>query len=133
MAPAAKLDVVRGIFEAWSRGDFRAAERLFDPHVLLILRPEFPESGVYHGPGEIASYTRGLLASWEHFSIEAEEFAAAGDSVVVGVKQRGVGRASGLVTELRYFQVFTFRNDSIIRIESIGDREEALAVVGLRG
>ncbi len=132
MSPAAKVDVVRGIFDAWARGDFRAATRLFDPHVLLILRPEFPEPGVYHGSEEIARYTRGLLSSWEDFAIEAEELLPAGDSVVAAVRQRGVGRASGLVTDLRYFQVFTFRGDAIIRIESIGRREEALAAVGLR-
>jgi ketosteroid isomerase-like protein len=56
----------------------------------------------------------------------------AGDSVVVQVHQRGVGLSSGVVTELRYFQVWTFRGDSIIRIESIGEREQALEAVGLR-
>jgi ketosteroid isomerase-like protein len=64
--------------------------------------------------------------------MEAEDFFDAGDSVVVQIRQRGVGRSSGAVTELRYFQVWTFRGDAIIRIESILEREQALEAVGLR-
>jgi hypothetical protein len=51
---------------------------------------------------------------------------------VVEVFQRGVGLASGAVTELRYFQVVTLRGDSIIRIESIAEHADALDAVGLR-
>jgi hypothetical protein len=51
---------------------------------------------------------------------------------VIQVRQRGVGVSSGVVTELRYFQVWTFRGDAIIRIESIREREQALEAVGLR-
>ena len=76
------LDVVRRISDDWSRGDFRDTASVYDPHALLVLRPEFPDSGVYHGPEEIARYTRDLLASWTDFAIEA------GDSVVVAVHQR---------------------------------------------
>jgi hypothetical protein len=51
---------------------------------------------------------------------------------VIQVRQRGVGVSSGVVTELRYFQVWTLRGDAIIRIESIREREQALEAVGLR-
>ena len=123
---------MRRIYDEWGRGNFRAAVELFDPHVLLVLRPEFPDAGVYLGPEEIATYTRrDLLGSWADFAIEAEDFIDVGDSVVVHVHQRGVGLSSGLVTELRYFMVWTFRGDAIIRIESIQGREQALEAVGL--
>lgn len=55
----------------------------------------------------------------------------AGDSVVVGVFQRGTGAESGAVTELRYFHVWTFRGDRVVRWENCHPREEALAAVGL--
>jgi ketosteroid isomerase-like protein len=127
-----KVEVMRRIFDDWGRGNLRAGTELFDPHVLLVLRPDFPEPGVYLGPAQIATYTRDLLASWADFAMEAEDFFDAGDSVVVQIRQRGVGRSSGAVTELRYFQVWTFRGDAIIRIESILEREQALEAVGLR-
>ena len=127
------VDVVRRIFDDWGRGDFGAAVDFFDPHVLLVLRPEFPDAGAYLGPDAIATYMRrDLLASWNDFAMQGEDFIDAGDSVVVQIHQRGVGVSSGVATELRYFQVWTFRGDAIIRIESIGEREQALKVVGLR-
>jgi ketosteroid isomerase-like protein len=126
-----RVETVRRVFDDWARGDFRTTPRLFDPQVMMILRPEFPDAGIYVGPDEIASYTRHLLGSWAEFTIAAEDFVEAGDSVVVQVRQRGVGRSSGIATELDYFMAWTFRGDSVIRIESIGERSEALRVVGL--
>jgi ketosteroid isomerase-like protein len=126
-----KVEVMRRIFEDWGRGDFRAAVEFFDPHVMLVLGPEFPDEGVSIGPEEIATYTRhDLLASWADFAIEAEDLVDAGDSVLVQVHQRGVGLGSGVLTELRYFQVWTFRGDAIIRIQSFREREQALEAVG---
>lgn len=127
-----RVEVIRRVYDDWARGDFRPAAQLFDPHVLLVLRPEFPDAGAYLGPEEIATYTRrDLLASWADFSIEAEEFFEAGDSVVVQIHQRGVGLSSGVVTDLRYFMVWTFRGHAVIRIESSQGREQALEAVGL--
>jgi ketosteroid isomerase-like protein len=127
-----RVEVMRRIYDDWGRGNFRAGVELFDPHVSLVLRPEFPDAGVYLGPEEIATYTRRLLDSWVDFAIEAEDFFDAGDSVLVQVHQRGVGASSGVVTDLRYFQVWTFRGDAIIRVESIREREQAREAVGLR-
>src|SRR4051812_26804730 len=100
---------------------------------MFILRPEFPDPGLYVGREQIAKYTRDLLASWSEFTIEAKDVVEAGDSVVVEIIQRGVGLSSGIATESVYFHVWTFRGDSILRIESIRDRADAMAVVGLEG
>lgn len=127
------LEVVRRIFEAWGRGDLRAGVEHYDPHVLLVLRPEFPDAGTYCGPGAIRSYTRQLLAAWDDFAITGEDFIEAGDSVVVRTRQRGRGTGSGIRAELSYFQVWTFRGPSVIRIESVWTRDDALAAVGLAG
>jgi ketosteroid isomerase-like protein len=128
-----RVEAVRRIYDDWARGEFRSAMELYDPHVVLVLNLEFPDAGVYLGPEEIATYMRQLLANWADFAIEGEDFVDAGDSVVVQVRQHGAGVSSGAVTGLRYFQVWTFRGDSVIRIESIYDRREALEAVGLRG
>jgi hypothetical protein len=60
-----------------------------------------------------------------------EEFLDAGDSVVVRVNQQATGPGSGAEVAIRYYQVWTFRGSSVIRIESIREREEALEAVGL--
>jgi ketosteroid isomerase-like protein len=127
-----RVETMRRIYDAWGRGDFRAGADLYDRHVLLVLNPEFPDAGAYVGPEAIAAYMRDLLPAWSEFAIEGEEFLDAGDTVVVGVRQVGRGPSSGAVTELRYFQVWTFRGDRVIRIESIRERADALEAAGVR-
>jgi ketosteroid isomerase-like protein len=125
------VDIVREIYERWGRGDFRAGAELYDPHVLLVLGA-FPDSGTYCGPEEIGRYMReDFLADLEDAVIAGEEFLEAGDSVVVRVNQRATGTGSGATVEMGYYQVWTFRGSSVIRIESIREREEALEVAGL--
>ena len=88
--------MVRSIYDAWGRGDFRAGTELYDPEVQLVLRPEFPDAGVYRGSDEIRTYMReDFLRDWEAAVIVGEEFLDAGDSVVVRVHQQATGPGSG--------------------------------------
>jgi ketosteroid isomerase-like protein len=125
------VEIVRTVYRHWSEGDFRASVDLLDPHVVLVLGPEFPDAGTYSGVEAVASYTRGLLEPWTHFTIEAEEVVAAGDCVLASVRQRGVGSSSGIPTELRYYMMWTFRGRKVIRLEMFRDRAEALEAAGL--
>src|SRR5688572_21577277 len=80
----ANVEVVRQIYERWGSGDFRAGTELYDPYVLLVLRPEFPDAGAYCGPDEIRRYMRDdFLADLQGAAIVGEDFLDAGDSVVV--------------------------------------------------
>ena len=74
---------------------------------------------------------RDFLAEWDGLVIAGEEFIDAGDSVVVRVDQRATGRDSGTPVHAEYFQVWTFRGASVIRIESVSERAEALGAAGL--
>jgi ketosteroid isomerase-like protein len=132
-------EIVRAVYERWSEGDFRAGVELLDPHVVLVLDPGFaaflvsnPDKGAFYGVEAVAAYTRGILEPMTRLTMEAEEIVAAGDSVFVGVRQRGVGSASGAPTEARYFTLWSFRGDKVIRIESFPERSKALEAAGLR-
>jgi ketosteroid isomerase-like protein len=127
-----RVETLRAIYERWALGDFRAGTELYNPQVLLVLRPEFPEPGAYCGPAEIARYMReDFLADFKDVVIVGEEFIAAGESVIVQVHQQATGHESGAPVGMRYYQVWTFRGGWVIRIESIRERDDALAVVGL--
>ena len=41
------VEIVRDVYERWSAGDFRAGDDVFDPLVLFVMRPEFPDAGTY--------------------------------------------------------------------------------------
>jgi ketosteroid isomerase-like protein len=125
------VEIVREVYERWSEGDFGASLDLLDPHVVLVHEPDFEGGGPSYGIEAVVAFTRGMLEAWTHFTIEAEEIIPASDSVIVGVHQRGVGRGSGVATELHYFMVWTFRGRKVIRFESIRERTKALEAAGL--
>jgi ketosteroid isomerase-like protein len=127
------VEALRRVYAEWARGRFRAGSELFDPWVVLVLRPEFPDAGAYLGPEGIRGYTRRFLEDWDHAVIEGEEFIGAGDSVVVGVHQHAAGKKSGIPVDMRYFQVWTFRGGAVIRLESVRERQEALEAAGVGG
>jgi ketosteroid isomerase-like protein len=130
-------EVVRAVYERFTEGDLRASADLLDAHAVLVLGggawgPEVSEDGLYVGVEAIATYTRdSLLKPWAKFTMRAEEVLVAGDSVVVTVLQSGVGRTSGVPTELRYFTIWSFRGPKVIRIESFRERGDALEAAGL--
>jgi ketosteroid isomerase-like protein len=129
--PEENVEAVRRVYERWRDGDFYAMVEVFDPHVLLVMRPEFPDAGTYLGVEGIADYMRQFLEPWIRITIKAGEITAAGDSVVVAVHQRGVGSGSGVATELSYFHVWTFRGGKAIRLETFRERGQAHEAAGL--
>jgi ketosteroid isomerase-like protein len=92
--------------------------------------PDSP-AAVHFGAEAVSAYTRDLLKQWEDFTMEAEEIAMASDSVLVSVRQHGMGRVSGAPTEMRYFTLWSFRGSKVIRVESFRERAEALEAAGL--
>jgi uncharacterized protein len=125
------VEAVRTVYERWGEGDFQTRLDLLDPHVVLVHDPEFEAGGPSYGIDAVVAFTRGMLEAWTRFTIEAEEIIPAGDSVVVEVHQRGIGRASGVATDLHYFMVWTFRGTKVVRFESIRQRARALDAAGL--
>jgi ketosteroid isomerase-like protein len=128
--PEGNVEIVQRVYDHWGRGDFVTADVL-DEHAVMVVRPEFPDTGAYLGIEGFAEYTRGFLEPWSRIAIEAEEIIPAGDSVIVAVRQHGEGDASGAVTEFRYFHLWTFRGGKAIRLETVRERDEALEAVGL--
>jgi ketosteroid isomerase-like protein len=125
------LDAVRSVYDAWGRGDFQGSPDVYDPLAVLVQGEGFPDKGAHLGIEGIRKYTRGFLEAWERITIEADELIEAGDSVIAAVVQRGVGQGSGAPAEFRYFHVWTFRGDRVIRLETVRERAQALALTGL--
>ena len=69
---------------------------------------------------------------WESFDIEVEEITQASDSqVFIGIRGSARGKASGVETELRAWQVFTFVDGKAASREIFLNRDEALEAAGL--
>jgi ketosteroid isomerase-like protein len=126
-----RVEIVRSIYDRWREGDFQTPFELFDRRVVFVMPPELPDTGTYLGTDALADYTRQFLEPWTRLTIDGDDFVAAGDTVLASVVQRGVGDASGAATEIRYFQLWSFRGDRVIRLEAFRDRREAIEAGGL--
>jgi ketosteroid isomerase-like protein len=75
------------------------------------------------------------LAEWtggfEDWSLDIEEEFDAGDRVVTFVRQHAKARG-GPAVEMRFAQVWTFRDGLIARMEMYSNRAKALEAAGLR-
>jgi ketosteroid isomerase-like protein len=84
------------------------------------------------GVDEANKWLADWLGAFEAWSIDVEEVFDAGDQVVTVVRQHGEAKHHGPPVEMRFAQVWTFRDGLIVRMDMYADREEALEAAGLR-
>jgi ketosteroid isomerase-like protein len=129
------IDIVRRAWEAWEHGDWDPLYAFYDPAVVWdasTLRG--PISGVYHGHEGVRRYFKDWLESFETHQANAEEFIDAGDNIViVGIRLRGSGRASGVEVEMPRWNLYRIRDGLAIRVELFETKAEALEAAGLSG
>jgi ketosteroid isomerase-like protein len=72
------------------------------------------------------------LSPWDHAVFDYSEFVEAGTQRLVAHLTGEVqGKASGAPVAWDYWQVLTFREGKVLRIEWFADRADALKAVGL--
>ena len=125
------VEALRRVYAGWERGDFTTSEGLMEKNIVLVVSPGFPTEGLWVGIDGVKKHTAQVLDAWESLTMAAESYTEAGDTVLVRVHQRGIGAGSGVSTEMRYFQLWSFRGSKAIRLEVVADEDEALEAVGL--
>ena len=127
------VELVRGAFEAFNRGDLDAASEIADPHI--VLRP--PESwstvegGVAYGLDAVYRFFASYRDAFGPH-VEIEEQLDAGDRVVTRYRSHVRGDHSGVEGDLRFTMVHTFGGGLVIMIEVFTDHGDALRAAGLR-
>jgi ketosteroid isomerase-like protein len=124
------VEIVRRMYDGWATGDFHAGADDHE-HVVFVIRPDFPEFGVFHGPDGVREFMQRVLGQWERLTVEANDIRPVGDTVLVRVVQHGKGRVSGIEGDDWYFTLYTFRGRKIVRIESVRDEAEAVEALGI--
>jgi ketosteroid isomerase-like protein len=122
------VEVVRELWDAYSRGDIDRVIALSDPYVVLVTL----EEGPLYGPDAVrANYARWMEAWREQPETTVEEVIGNGDHVFVIACFQGRGRGSGVRVEQRLYEVYTLRNGRILRVDEFSDRDQALEAAGL--
>jgi ketosteroid isomerase-like protein len=124
------VEVVQRAFEAYARGDVEAMLEAFDQEVEW---KQVEEPAPVYGRDGVREALRRWDETWDNPQVEAEEYIDAGECVVVLIRLRGLGRASGVPVEMASYHVFTVRNGKVARMFEYGPgkRAEALEAVGL--
>ena len=127
------LDLVRSIYAAWERGDYRSLEWA-DADIEYKVA-DGPSPGTWTGIEGMTEAFRDVLAAWEDWGVVADDYLGlAGDRVLVSFHCTGRGKASGV--DLAQLQVsgatlFELGDGKVTRIVQYFDRGDALVELGL--
>jgi ketosteroid isomerase-like protein len=124
------VDVVRGVYEAFGRGDVPAVLGAMADDIEWHEAEGMPYGGVYHGGEAVAQNVFGpITQDIPDFAVKPEEFIASGDAVAAVVRYTGTGKATGKQLNLPVVHVFNVRNGKIAQFRQFIDTAKFLDVV----
>jgi uncharacterized protein len=91
MSDDQNLDLVRGAYEAFSRGDVGGVLAILSDDVDWAVPAPLPQATEAHGRDEVGRFFERLVGIWQDFSVEVDDFVSSGNRVCV------IGRGSGKV------------------------------------
>ncbi|HVS28481.1 MAG TPA: nuclear transport factor 2 family protein [Solirubrobacteraceae bacterium] len=130
---SANQDLVRSLYAAWERGDYRSVEWAH-PEIEFVIA-DGPAPGSWTGLAGMADAWRDFISPWEEFRSEVEEYRELDDERVLVLNRFGArGKTSGLeVGQMRVqgASVFLVHEGKVKRLVVYFDRERALADLDL--
>ncbi|MGI9020499.1 MAG: nuclear transport factor 2 family protein [Solirubrobacterales bacterium] len=125
------LQVVRAVFDAFSRGDTAALLELMDPSVVFTPIPETPDVQSFHGHEGVLQGLAQSIDIWDDFSVELREMRDFDDHVLASLRWWGRGPSSGIQMEVDICGLYTFREGKIVRWQFFASEQQALEAAGL--
>jgi ketosteroid isomerase-like protein len=130
------VDLVRGMYREWERGQFGANPEVWDPDVRYRRVMDDSTEGVglsgeWDGIAGLVTGVRLWLDAWADLRVKGEDFLDAGDKVVALTHQTGRARSSGLALDQRMADVWEIRDGKVVAFHSYWRRDDALEAVGL--
>ena len=129
------VEVVRRIYEAAAQRDDVTPFEFYSEDIVwdlskarragLLLKP------VWEGHEEVRQFWRDALSAWGEIDFKVEELTDAGDRVLAVLREREVGRASGVPVETTHLAVWTLAHGKVVRMQVFDDRQQALEAAGL--
>jgi ketosteroid isomerase-like protein len=125
------VEIVRGAFDAFLRGDMEMLLGFMDPEIVLMQPPEVPDGTTMHGHAGVMEAIAAWPEQWDDFEIEIGQIIDAGNRVAVRTHQRARGRGSGVAVEDDIWFVAGFRNGKVVEWRMFGAESQALEAAGL--
>lgn len=128
---ADNVELVRHIYEAWSRRDSPEALGLVAEDIEYVNPPDAVESGTRRGADAFTAARGSVAETFASLSVDVDDLIDAGDRVLALATLRGRGRASGVEIDRPQGHVWTVRDGRAVRFEWFNDREAARGSAGL--
>jgi ketosteroid isomerase-like protein len=124
------VELVRGMYERFARGDFWAADA-YHPDVVFEL-VDWPESATARGVDAMARAWLGALAAWDDFHAEPTDYIETGPHVVVMTHITATGRESSASVSAEVASMWTVEDEKVTRLALYWDTAKALEAAGLQ-
>jgi len=123
------LEIVRGGYEAFGRGDIHDVLSRFEDQITWQTPgpPELPLAGSRRGIAQVAQFFQLLNDMLDITRFEPRQFIAKGDQVIVIGDDTARVRATGSSLEFRWTHVYTLRNGKIASFEEFNDTSALVA------
>lgn len=131
---SANVDLVRSVYAAWERGDFRSVDWAH-PDIEFVVA-DGPDPGTWTGLASMEDAWRDFLSAWEDWRTEADEYRQLDDERVLVLIHSSAARAKSTGLDLGEVQrkaanLFHVRGGKVTRLVLFCDRERALTDLGL--
>lgn len=127
------VELIRGIYSAFSAGNIPAVLAAFDPGIVWNEAEHFPYSdgNPYVGPQAVL---QGVFArcggEWDGFAVSVEELLDAGETIVALGRYHGTFKATGRVQSTQMAHVWRIRDGKVVRFQQYADTLHVARVIG---
>lgn len=123
------VKIVERIYAAFTRGDVKELTALFHPRIQGRQSPLLPWGGTFQGFQGMVRHVSILIQHLD-WRVDVDEYVEAGDQVVVIGASRGTVRASGKPFDVRIVQVWSLKDERVVRYEAYLDMPKMLEALG---
>jgi uncharacterized protein len=131
--PESDVQVVKGMYEAFGRGEIPAVLALFAEHIEWRQaegNPYNPDGSPWIGPQAVLTnlFVR-LGQEWDGFTVTPRTFTAMSDGVLVQGRYTGTYKATGRSMDMQFAHVITVRGGKVTAFQQYVDTAQAQAVM----
>src|SRR5215203_4441167 len=129
------VELVGGLYDAFARGDAVTPFEVYSEDMVWDVsnarRGWLGSKSVYRGHEGVRQFWRDGLSAFGAVDLKVEELIDGGDQVMAVIRERDVGRVSGVPVETMHFAVWTVAGSKVVQLQIFDDRQQALEAVGL--
>ena len=127
------VNVVKGIYEAFGRGDIPAVLAALDPRVEWWEAENFiyADGNPYVGPEAVLEGVFARIGGeWDGFAVSPQEVLDAGETVIGRGYYSGAYKRNGASVRAQFAHLFTFRGGKVVKFQQYTDTAQFQQAVG---